>query len=296
MTGRLPRPLFWSALVVPLLSACERVVDVEIDAGPVRLVVEGRLELAQSGTSDSQRIKLSTTDAFGSGRQPPAAIGAVVQVSDDHGTTYPFVAAPDRPGEYLAAFVPAIGRRYTLRIDFQGDRYEATDVLQSVPRIDSLYFVYERANLAAGEDGFRAAIDYTDPAGRRNYYLWEQFVDGQSSLLPDPGNRFRVVRSDDFYDGARIRGYQPFDEAVIAPGQGVLVRQIALSDASYRYYFALFEQATGSQGSPFSVPPATVRGNVANLTRPALYPLGYFVAAEVAEARAVLPRDARPPP
>jgi hypothetical protein len=275
---------------IAALSACERVVDVEVAEGPVRLVVEGRVELVLGAATGRQRIRLTTTDAFANNREPPPAAGARVEIADDAGRSVLLTESASEPGVYVTdALLAEVGRVYTLRIDYLGDRYEASDRLAAVPPIDTLYFVFEEANIAVGDSGFRAAIDYTDPAGRRDFYLWEQFVDGQSQIIPDPGNRFRVIRNDDFTDGATIVGYQPYDESVIEPGQDVLIRQIALSEASYRFYFALFEQAAGDQGSPFSTPPASVRGNVANLTTPGHFPLGYFVAAQVAEARGRLP-------
>ena len=270
-------------------AGCERVVNVDLVEGTVRLVVEGRVELVLGAADGRQRIRLTTTDAFANNGEPPPAAGARVEISDDAGRAVLLAESATEPGVYVTdALVAEVGRTYTLRIDFEGDRYEASDRLLAVPSIDSIYFEFEEANIAVGDSGFRAAIDYTDPAGERNYYLWEQLVDGEPQIVPDPGNRFRVIRNDDFTDGVTITGYQPYDEAVIEPGQQVLVRQIALSEASYRFYFALFEQAVGSQGSPFSAPPASVRGNVANLTTPSRYPLGYFVAAQVAEARARL--------
>jgi hypothetical protein len=280
-----------AAGVLATSSACERVVDVDVPEGPVRLVVDGRIELVKGGNDGRQRVRLTATTLFGDEREPPAATGATVTVSDGSGRTVAFTESSAEPGVYETMALPGVlGERYTLRIDWRGERYQATDVLAAVPAIDSIYFQFEPASIFAGDSGFRAAIDYTDPAGERNFYLWEQLIDGKPAILPDPGNRFRVIGNDDFYDGRAIKAYQPFDEAVVEPGQEVLVRQVALRESSYRFYFALFEQATGNQGSPFSVPAAGVRGNVANLTDPAHYPLGYFLAVEVAEARATLPR------
>ena len=50
---------------------------------------------------------------------------------------------------------------------------------------------------------------------------------------------------------------------------------------------ALNDQTT-NDGSPFATAPASVRGNVANRTRPAHHALGYFAASEVAERTAVV--------
>lgn len=277
-----------------LASGCERIVDVDLDPGPTRLVVEGRLELVQGSLEGRQRIRLSTTDAFTSERVPPPATGAAVVVIDEANRTVPFVESATTPGVYeTTSLLPVVGARYTLRIDWQSERYEATDRVVAVAPIDSLYFRFVGDDVF-GDPGFRAAIDYTDPAGSRNFYLWEQLVNGKRQLLPDESNRFHVIGADDFYDGRRIAAYQPYEESIVEPGQSVVVRQVGLSEAAFRYYFALFQQTT-SRSSPFAVPPGSLRGNVANLTTPARYPLGYFWAAEVAEARAVLPAD-RPAP
>ena len=63
---------------------------------------------------------------------------------------------------------------------------------------------------------------------------------------------------------------------------------MSLSETGYRYYRALSDQST-NDGSPFSVPLASVRSNIANITNPSHRPLGYFMATEVAEARARVP-------
>lgn len=273
--------------MVALAAGCTRVVDLGIEEGPVRLVIEGRIELIKGDVTGRQLIRLTTTDAFSSAGRPPTVSSAAVSVTDDRGQTFPFAySAPDR-GYVATGLVPRIGGRYTLSVRFQGERYEATDVLRPVSPIDSLYFTFVEKT-AVIDPGLRAVIDYADPPGKGDYYLWELLVDDSLRLSRDPGNRFRVISEDRFYDGGRVTAYQPFDEEIVEPGQRVVMRQVALSEASFRYYAALFEQATGG-GSPFSTPPASVRGNGANLDDPKRYPLGFFLAAEVSERRAIVP-------
>jgi hypothetical protein len=282
--------LAWLTVVGGLaMSGCTRVVDLDLEEGPKRLVVDARIELRPGDLTGRQVFRLSTTGPFGSFSAPPPGTGALVGVTDEDGGAWTFVETPGQAGEYAASgLIPAVGSRYRLTIDYRGDRYEASHRLMPVAPIDSLYFVYEEEGLAQGDSGFRAVIDYTDPEGLGNYYLWELVVEGELRIAADPGLRFRAISDDRFYDGGRVTGYQPYDEEVVDPGQSVAVRQIGLSESAFRYYFALFEQTTGS-GGPFSVPPASVRGNVANLTAPDRYPLGFFLAAEVKERTAVVP-------
>jgi hypothetical protein len=278
-----PRILLAAAALGLAGSACTRVVDVDVGDAPVQLVVEGRIEYGAS----EQLIRLTTTDRITSGVPLPKATGAVVEVSDDRGTTDRFTEAG--PGEYRnSTLTPRIGGRYTLRVLWQDEQYQAVADLKAGPPIDSLYFRYFESSAAIGDSGIRALIDYTDPPGLGNYYFWELFVDGRKRTSTDPGNRWRIISGDDFYDGGRIVGYLPYNEDVVVPGDQVRMRQLAITEETYRYYFAFYEQSTG-QGGPFSTPPASVRGNVANLTNPAHRALGFFLAAQVHEWVLVVP-------
>jgi hypothetical protein len=280
-----------AVLALPVLAACEKVVEIEVADGPVRLVVEGRLEALRGATastaSGQQSLRLTTTAPYFTNSASPPARGAVVSVRDDRGTVVLFRES-STPGTYVTdSLVAAAGRTYTLRIEWQGDRYEAVEALNAVAGIDSLYFT-PRPRRDPVKDGLRATIDLRDPPSVRNYYLWDQFVDGTRLLSPDTLFRYRVVTSDEFYQGRRVRAFQPFDGRAVRSGQEVMVRQYSISEAVWRYYDALNQQVDGD-GSPFSVPPASVRGNVANLTTPSKRALGYFVATEVAERRGRVP-------
>ena len=269
-------------------AACERIVDVEIPAPEPQLVVEGRIELVKEAPSGMQTIRLRTTDAFFSNRRTPPAAGAVVTVTDGAGVVHPFTET--EPGHYVTRHLHArIGETYTLAIEYAGDRYAGSASLLPVAPIDSLYFTYEEPTLVNDKEGFRAAIDYTDPPGGPHFYLWEQYVDGVNEPPPSAGNQFNLVSRDVLYDGQPVVGFQPNNEVVIEPGSHVMIRQVALSRRSYDFYYATFEQNGIGTGPGFSVPPATIRGNVANITRPDRYPLGFFEAAEVSVAEAIGP-------
>lgn len=277
-----------SVLLLLPLAACERVVSVDLPEGERQLVVEGRIERVLGAADGRQRVRLTVTDRYFSNAAPPPARGAMVRVADDAGAVVTFSELPAEPGVYATStLVAGVGRSYTLLVDWEGERYEATDVLTPVAPIDTLYFA-PRIGALGPREGARATIDFRDPAGERNYYLWDQLVDGKRLISPDSSFRFRVVASDDLIEGQRVRGLQPYDGIPVAPGQIVTVRQIGLSEQSFRYYFALSDQTT-NDGSPFAATPASVRGNVANRTRPEHRALGYFMAGEVAQATRTVP-------
>lgn len=264
-------------------SGCERVVDLDLRDGPRRLVVEASLERVHGNVSGRQSIKLSTTSPYFSPATAPPARNAVVRVVSDKGDTVTF-AESSIAGTYSTnALTVQHGSRYTLHVEFEGQKFMATESTQTVPTIDSLYFDTQKWSPFPGpKSGVRATIDFVDPANVRNYYLWDLFVDGVRQLGPDTVSKMRVGVPDDVLNGLSVKGFQPFEGINIPVGAEVRVRQIGISEAIYRYHYALSDQA-GPDGSPFSVPPSSVRGNVANLTNPSSPARGYFSVSEVSE-------------
>ena len=238
-----------------------------------------RRRRAGGSASGCRRRRASST----AGRPRPRR-GAIVTVVDGAGRAYPFPEI--EPGLYgTEHLVGRVGEAYTL---FSSSTRETCTRRRlccgKCPPIDSLYFEFEEESLFIEEEGYRATIDFADPAGVPNHYLWEQLVEGVNEIPPDPGNAINLVSRDELYDGRDVIGFQPNDEIAIAPGEHAAVRQISLSRLGYDYYYALFEQNALGSANPFSIPPANVRGNVTNLDRPSRFAFGFFGAAEVSVA------------
>ncbi len=265
-----------------VLTSCQEVVTIDLEEGPKRLVVEGRLEKIKGRDSGYQWIRLSSTAPYFSNTETPRVPDAVVYVRDENGDTYEFNHSETHPGLYETwSLEPQLNQRYTLVIEHDGYVYEASERVLPVAPIDSIYQYYVEESLF-DEEGIRVRIDFTDPASVENYYLWEQLRDGESMIEPNPGTKWSLIASDEFYDGQTVFGRQPNDELIYETGQTALIRQIALSRQAYDYYFLMLDQV--SSGGPFSTPPVTIRGNIENITNPEQYPLGYFIAGEVDEA------------
>lgn len=287
------RQLTALAFALFMTTGCERVVEITVPSIPPRLVVSGRLELVRGAPSGRQVITLSTSAPYFAETGPIPARGAEVRVTDSRGVTTLFREQATAPGVYITdSLVPVLHRRYTLHVRWNNEAYEGSDSLTPVAPIDSFYF-RERTGLfappdVAREPGPRATVDFRDPPGTENYYVWDQYVDGHRVVAGDTAFRFRTMERDAFFNGAPVRGFQPYSGIVLRPNQIVRFRQMSLSAQGYRYYLTLNNSAA-SGGSPFTMPPANLRGNVANLTRPAEPALGYFLAAEVDERTARVP-------
>jgi hypothetical protein len=269
------------ATLLALVAGCQRVVSIDAPDGPKHLVVEARIERVRERVSGSQTVRLTTTSAYFDDAPPPPATGAIVRVTDDLGTVVTFNESA--PGVYVTqSLIGAVGRTYTLAIEYAGDRYEGVDRMISVAPIDSLYFApAQRCEGTCG--GVRATIDFHDPGGPPHWYLWEQSVNGALLLGPDSSRGQPVVANDQGLNGRFVTKFQPFGGIAVDVGDRVVVRQLALSEPLYHYFDAI-AQGTSHGGSPFAVPPSSIRGNVANRTNASRFALGYFLATEVSEA------------
>jgi Domain of unknown function (DUF4249) len=282
-----------AALLTVSAMGCERIVTVSAPVVTTRLVVEARLERVRGAVTGAQRIRLSTTSPYFAGSLPPAARGAIVRVADDSGRVVPFTESTTEPGSYATtALIIAPGRAYTLRITWQGQEYTATERTQAGVTMDSLYFTKRSAagavTSSSNTTGLRATITVRDPVGVANFYLWDQYVDGTRLIVTDTSLFVRPVASDELFDGFVFEDFQPYDGITVKSGQMVRVRQVSISKQIYRFYLALQDQGF-NDGSPFGLPPASLRGNVANVTTPSNLALGYFAVSEVTELERRVP-------
>lgn len=265
-----------------LLTACEKEITLTLPSPENQLVVEGRLERVQGLSTQRHTIILSRVNDYFDNEQTPRVTDAIVTVREPSGVTHAFVHGTAKPGTYVnTTLVPADELTYTLRIEWNNELYEATETFTNVAEIERIYQQFEEENLFE-DGGIKVAIDFTDPSGTGDNYLWELFLDGENVLVPDPGNSGNIVATDKFFDGETVEGYFPNEEKVFTPGQQVLVRQIGISRNQYDYLFILLEQ-TGQTGQLIDLPAAPIRGNVRNLTNPGKPALGYFGVSEISE-------------
>ena len=279
-----------SLLLVSLFClACTDTLELEIEEGPVRLVVEGRIIYDAANTNGYQSIRLTTTAPYFENRQVPAALGAGVRVVNTRtNQSFDFTESTTEPGIYEATgFQAAIGEEYRLEIVYEGDEYEALERLLPVADIDSIYQVFQEETLFSDE-GIKVALDYTDPVDEVNFYHWQVFRNDTLLVTADVGNQFNLISSDEFYDGLQITEFEPSADFSFLPGDRAVVKQYALSPEAYTFYRNYYEQVVGIAPGLADVVPATLRGNIQNLSNPDRYPLGYFEASEVSEKSMVI--------
>ncbi len=247
------------------LTGCEDVVDVDLGTSEPRLVIDALIKWEKGTPGSDQVIRLSMTAPYFADDVPPVS-GASVTVTGPAGV---FTFVEEEAGKYVCHdFVPEIGAEYMLQVVHGDDVYSATEKLFPVPAISGVEQSAEGG--FTGED-IEVKAFFTDDGSTEDQYL----LRFKSSHFVIP---FYEVIEDRFFQGNEIFALYSDDE--LEAGDELEISVTGISRRYYNYMNILTGIAGSNGGSPFSTPPATVRGNIVNQTDEDKYPLGFFALGE----------------
>ncbi|MET0946423.1 MAG: DUF4249 domain-containing protein [Flavobacterium sp.] len=255
-------------LTAILFNSCQDVIDVPLTTSEPKLVIEASINW-QKGTDGSlQKIKLTTTTNYYNNTIPIVS-GATVFIENNSNEVFNFIETPNT-GEYICTdFIPVLNETYTLTVVSNGQTYSASETMTSVAPIDS---VTQEIQSGLGENTYTLKALFMDPANVENYYLFKyKFT---SNLKPT-----YYVDEDEFFQGNTF--FSLTFEDNLEAGEQVQITHYGISKAYFNYMNVLLNVSGNSGGGPFQSPPATVKGNIKNLTNFDNYPLGYFRLCEV---------------
>lgn len=265
-----------SLIALICLNSCEKVINLDLKNNTPKLVVEGNILLGLDTLIERQEIKLSSSANYTGNVFPVAVTNATVKVKEG-ANTYDFSHVGN--GIYRSNFRGQINRVYQLMITYDGDTYEGIETLKNGPKLDSLSIVYQDG--AFGDDGGDfVAINTKDPADQKNFYMWRLLINNVFLMNPTPGNRYRSIQKDEFFNGQPLFKYIPSDEFPVKKGDFVQMQQFNLSEQMYNYYYSIFN-LTAASSITGDVPPGKILGNVLNITNPKKNALGYFGACSI---------------
>ncbi len=255
-------------LVSLYLNSCQQVVDIDLDTSSPKLVIEAPIVWQKGTLGNLQKIKLTTTSNYYTNATPVAS-GAIVSIKDSDNTIFNFVETPNT-GEYICSnFVPVIDKSYTLTIVNNGETYTATETLKSVAPIKE---IIQDSNGGISGNELQVRTIYIDPANTENFYLYKYKYPNQ--VKPD-----YYADEDTFFEGNPFFSVSFKDK--LKPGDKIEITHTGISKKYYNYITVLLGVSGNSGGGPFQAPPATVRGNVLNNTKPDNFPFGYFNLSEI---------------
>lgn len=262
-------------LLILSLTSCEDVIDIEVQNGQERLVVEASLDWEKGTDGNLQTIRLTKSSPYFETSITLIVTGATVTVENlNTGSIFNFI--DQNNGNYTTTnFQPIIGDNYQLYIETNGEVYTANETMTSVAPITD---VFQSRDDGFSDEELEVHIVFTDPIQEGDNYLFKFQKEGD--LLPTFENA-----EDEFVNGNEIdwwfeieeddmEGQDPF-----APGDVVSIEMYGISRAYYDYIKILIEQMDGA--GLFASTPVEVRGNCINETNTDNYAYGYFRVTEV---------------
>ncbi len=288
--------LILGLLFLAYLSACEDVIDINLDEGTPQLSVDAWL----TDQAAPQVIKLRKTRAYFDNNAAPLVLGASVVVEDSEGNVFNFtdtnndgdyVWTPPSPAEGLGV----MGRDYSLTISYEGETYRATSAVRRTPRIDSLVYEFREERLG-NPAGYYASIYARDLPGLGDCYWIRTFKNGR---FLNRGQDINLAYDAGFSPGGAIDGLYfitPIREGINAfiddgnngflppylVGDHIRVEIYSITEDAYFFFQEIRTQLTN--GGLFAVPLTNVRTNLINQnpnsTKKAV---GYFGVSAVVE-------------
>lgn len=246
-------------------TACERVIDLELSDGDDLPYVDAWIT-DQPGV---QTIKFLRATDYLSSNDAEVVSDAQISVTDvTAGKSYPFTYQ-NGAYNYDAGNTPigVIGHTYKLSITWNGEQFEATDVLKRNTKIDSLTSEFKEAD-GQDKEGYYVKLYAYDVVGAVDYYWIRTYRNGELNYYVG-----EMLSADGSYsDDGLSDGYafiRPFREGVTSSekpyekGDNVKVLIRSLSEASYDFVDQVQDQLTNE--GMFATVMHNVPANLQNL-------------------------------
>jgi hypothetical protein len=249
--------------VALFFSSCEKVVDVPVREVDKKLVIEAVLT-DQAGDC---LVKVSRTKSLSADNSLDGISGANVYIRENGGPSVQL--SETAAGQYRAALTGTPGKTYELAVQLEGQTYTASSKMPAPVAIDSLYI--SKLNML-GEKSFMTNIVFSDPAGKGNAYRFVQYQNGKK-------NKVFTIVNDDLFNGKQntIQYFNTTDS--LKKGDHIRVQLQSIDVGVYKYWYSLWQGATGEGNAASPANPVTnIRGGA----------LGYFSAQAVTVKEAVV--------
>ena len=247
------------------LSACQKVVVLDLNTAEPMLVIEGNIT---SKAGEPQRVFVSTSGEFYTGEGIEFIDDATVMIKDESDMIDTLRMYTDGI-YYTYGFTPEENIEYSIEVIRQGETYTGSEIFPEKKRIDSLWYIVNEGIFGNGlnEDGdttYNIFIRFQDPEETLDYY---RIVTDINDSLVQAGFGTYFVMDDELFNS------QLFDLEILGSGaikgDTVTIDFQAIGFNTYTYYVGLNDALnSGGMGS-------TPYNPISNLSNDAL---GYFGA------------------
>lgn len=272
---------------VVALSACERIVDLEIPSDNPKIVVEGQI----TSQSEPWEVRLTMSQPYFDQSDLNYVSSAEVRITGTDGADVQLIHTDSGyyKSELLQQCIP--GETYTLYVKYDGENYSASEQAPLAFPIDTIASYYLPDNNGFIEKGYYVFIQGKEREAEGDFYLFNAYRN--DTLMDDFGSN---LDNDEFgsvsflnenFDINNIvselskgKTPRPFPFTV-EPGDTVRIEQCAITENHFYYIFDI-EAQLGRSGTPFDPPPANPNNNISNGG------LGYFSVVHKEEAKIIV--------
>jgi hypothetical protein len=271
-----------SIFTVVFFASCEDVIQIKLDEGSKLLVVDAFI----NDMRVDQKVRLTYTDSYFSGQNPPAVTNGSVVLKDlSTNTSYTFTNMGNGDYTYPITTADTIARlnhNYELNVIYDGKTYTSYGKQKRTTVIDSINAQFREKN-AFTEEGYYCKFWAFDPSGPEPDYYWvKAFRNGN---MYNKGGELNLA-----FDGAYSAGADgfifipPIAEGINRFGEpykaGDVCRVEIHSISREAYFFLLQVQQQVTNSGLFATTPENVKTNI-NTPDGATKAIGWFNMSSV---------------
>jgi hypothetical protein len=266
-----------------LLTSCEDPIQIKLDEGSKLLVVDAFI----TDQRFDQKVRLTLSDSYFSGQNPPPVNGASVVLKDlTSGLSYTFPDAGN--GNYIYTLgatdtIAFLNHTYQLEVTYEGHVYTAVALQKRTTKIDSISVKYEPQNAFLKEGYYASMWAFDVPGPEPDYYWIKSF---RNDSLFNKGSQINIA-----IDGANgagadgliftppiAFGITPFGEVFHAYDK-LRVEIHSVSKECFYFLRQVITQTTNS--GLFATTPENVRTNISTPADAPTKAVGWFNMASV---------------
>lgn len=275
-------------LILTLFFSCIDEVTLDLKNNENRLVIDANIDWIIGTTGTEQQIIITKSANFYD-KDIPIVKDAKVKIIDDLGQVFIFKYIED--GVYKCYdFIPFVGRKYQLHVEYQGEKYFAENTLLKTPVLD-VNKVTQKEDGGVFGNSLEFKAFFQDEEKEQNYYLfkYKEIPSDTTRVKTKIQPNYQVI-PDKFFNGKQMFGIYTSEEDdnkdKLKKDDTLNIRLKEITKESYNFYRILFDQ-TGNAGSgnAFGTVPANARGNIVNTTNKDNYPYGYFQLSLMSEIK-----------
>lgn len=291
------RVIFLLVIISIFYISCVEEIDLNIDTDQRSIVVDGLI--ADELQEYTIRINQSAILGVGTDNILTPISGAAVIVTDNAQQEYVFNEDADNPGKYKSVMKGEIGKSYSLEIRLSDGTEIVSTPEKILPKVfqDSLsYDVTSEGEI--NSSGNFVTIEYVNVKLSttindldRPFLRWRAYgVYEFQEKYPMAFNPRKCYINDNIdinniqiFDGSLLNGVSLFDQEIVSTPlnrrfnvlYAATVAQYRISEHEHDYW-ANVNDLINIDGTLFDPPPATIRGNLTNLTDNNNVIQGYF--------------------